>query len=527
MFRRGRLFGIILVLISMVMTVPVHAAVTDLVIGTRSEPAIDPHFSYLTSNIAYARHVFNMLVESDENLNPQPALATSWKAIDDTTWEFKLREGVKFHDGSEFTAKDVVFSIKRIPNVPNSPTPFTGTVRSIVDMQVVDPYTIRFKTDGVNPDLPNQLTEVTIVSEKAVENATTADFNSGKAAVGTGPYKFVEYVSGDRLVLERNDDYWGEKPAWNKVTFKIITDDAARVAALLSGDVDVIDFVPPLQAAALESNSAVQVYARPSDRIIYMFINVEKDVAPFMTDAKGNPLSNNPLRDKKVRQAIAHGINREAICSHVMQNLAFPASQTIPRGWYGYNEDIKPLAYDPAQAKKLLAEAGYPDGFGLTIHGPSDRYVNDAKVCQAMGQMLAKMGIKVKVDTMPKAVYFTKLGPPDTEFSFGLLGWGNAPVGTDGVVGLMHSFNKETGLGQYNAGGYSNPEFDKLVEASMKTVDPAKREELVKQASALAMDDIALIPLYTQSTIVAARKGFVFAPRADEGTLAMGVTPEK
>jgi peptide/nickel transport system substrate-binding protein len=525
MLRGRKSYGLILILT--ILIISGRAAAADLVIGTRNDPTIDPHFLYVTSNIAYARHMFNMLVESDENLKLQPALAVSWKAIDDTTWEFKLRKGVKFHDGTEFTAKDVVFSIKRIPNVPNSPTPFSGTVRSIVDMQVVDPYTIRFKTNGVNPDLPFQLTEVTIVSEKAVKNATTADFNTGKATIGTGPYKFVEYVPGSRLVLERNEAFWGKKPVWNRVTFKVITDDAARAAALMSGDVDAIDFVPPLQAAGLEKNPAIRVYKRASDRFIYVFINVEKDKAAYITDLKGNPLPTNPLRNKKVRQALAHAVNREAICSQVMQNLAFPATQTIPKGWYGYNPNIKAYSYDPALAKKLLAEAGYPNGFSMTIHGSSDRYVNDAKVTQALGQMFARIGLEVKVDTMPRAVYFPKLGPPGCEFSIGLLGWGNAPVGTDGLVGLLHSYNKEKSIGQYNAGGYSNPTVDKLIEESMKTVDPKKREKLVQQASAAAMEDVAMIPLYTQSAIVAARKGLKFIPRADEGTLAMYVIPEK
>ncbi|MBU2514252.1 ABC transporter substrate-binding protein [bacterium] len=516
---RKKLVQLGMILILMFSFVSVEAS--DLIIGARSEPAIDPHFSYLTTNIAYARHIFGVLVQSDEDSNLAPGLAVSWKAVNDTTWEFKLRKGVKFHDGSLFTAKDVVFSINRIPTVPNSPNPFTGTIRSIKSSKVIDDYTVQFITKEINPFLPKNLSEVIIVSEKAAKGASTADFNSGKAAIGTGPYRFVKYVSGDRLVLKRFEDYWGQKPDWDSLTFKIISDDAARVAALMGGDVDLIDFVPPVQVSTLEKSKNLEVFKRPSDRIIYLFVNVEADSSPFLTDLNGNPLPENPLRNPLVRQAIAASINREAIVARIMDGLATAESQTIPKDWFGYNADLKNPEYDPSWAKKLLAKAGYPDGFGITIHGPNDRYVNDGKICQAVGQMLSRIGLKVKVDTSPKAVFFPKIGPPGTQFALGLLGWGNSPLETDGLVGLMHTFSKEKGMGQYNAGGYGNPAFDSIVEKALVTVDEAERSRLEQKASRIAMQDIALIPLHTQFTIAAARKGIHFVPRADEATLAM------
>lgn len=497
---------------------------SDLVVGARSEPAIDPHFSYLTTNLAYSRHMFGVLVQSDENSNLKPGLAVSWKSIDDLTWEFKLRKGVKFHDGSSFTAKDVVFSIKRIPTVPNSPNPFTGTIRSIKNTRIIDNYTVHFTTKTVNPFLPKNLSEVIIVSRKAAKGASTADFNSGKAAIGTGPYQFVKYVSGDRLVLKRFEGYWGKKPDWKRVTFKIISDDAARVAALMGGDVDLIDFVPPVQVATLERRNNLKVYKRPSDRIIYLFINVEADSSPYLTDLDGEPLAENPLRNPLVRYAIASSLNRNAIAARVMDGLATPESQTIPKGWFGYNENLKNPDYNPKFAKTLLAQAGYPNGFGITIHGPNDRYVNDGKICQAIGQMLSRIGLKVKVDTTPKAVFFPRLGPPGTELAFGLLGWGNSPLESDGLVGLMHTYSKQKGMGQYNAGGYGNPAFDRIIEKALVTVDANERNRLEQQASKIAMQDIALIPLHTQFTIAAARKHIKYLPRADEATLAMNAT---
>ena len=502
-----------------------HAA--TLTIGSRATPTLDPHFLFLTTNVAYNQHIYGLLVAKDGDARPIPGLATSWNAIDDTTWEFKLRKGVKFHDGSEFTAEDVVFSIERIPNVPNNPNPYTGTIRTIVKMEVVDPHTIRFKTDGVNPYLPDDFGEVIIASKKHGKGASTADFNSGKAAIGTGPFKVVEHVHGERLVLERFDDYWGEKPAWDRVVFKIISDDAARVAALLGGDVDMIDFVPPTDVGHLDSNPDVTVFKRPSDRIIYFFANQRSGASPYLTDKSGKPLDKNPLQDLRVRKAISKALDRQAIYSVVMEGLAAPAGQTVPEGWFGYNPALGVEPYDPDGAKELLASAGYPDGFGLTIHGPNNRYVNDAKLCQAAGQMLARIGIDVKVDTMPKAVFFPKIRVPNVEFSFGLLGWGNSPYPASGHIGLMHTYNKDKGLGTYNRSGYSNAEYDAAIEKAVATVDDAERESLEQKAVMIAMDDLAVIPLHVQFTIAAARKGIDFSPRADEAVFAMNAKPVK
>lgn len=518
-----RFFSIALATLFLAVTAVSNAA--TLTIGSRATPTIDPHFLFLTTNVAYNQHIYGLLVAKDENARRTPGLATSWTAIDDTTWEFKLRKGVKFHDGSEFTADDVVFSINRIPNVPNNPNPYTGTIRSIVDMEVVDPHTIRFKTDGVNPYLPDDFGEVIIASKKHGEGASTEDFNSGKAAIGAGPYKVVEHVHGERLVLERHEEYWGEKPAWDRVVFKVISDDAARVAALLGGDVDLIDFVPPTDVGHLESNADVEVFKRPSDRIIYLFANQTEGSSAYITDKNGEPLAENVFRDVRVRQAISKALDRNAISSKVMEGLAAPAGQTVPEGWFGYNPELKVEAQDTEGAKKLLAAAGYPDGFGLTIHCTNNRYVNDDKICQAVGQMLARIGLDMKVDAMPKAAFFPKVKVPNVEFRLGLLGWGNSPYPASGHLGLMHSYDKERGFGTYNRAGYSNPKYDALIEKAVSTVDDATREGLEQQAVKMAMEDAALIPLHVQFTISAARKGIDFTPRADEGVLAMNARP--
>ena len=510
----------------MALSVVHTGSAAELVIGVRSEPAVDPHFLYLTSNIAYNRHVFGHLTVLSHDAKLMPDLATSWKPIDDLHWEVNLRPDVKFHDGSDFTAEDVLFSIKRVSSVPNNPSTYASGIRSIVDTKIVNPHKIIFTTDEPNPILMNYIRMIAIVSKKVAEKATTADFKSGKAAIGTGPYKFVEYVPGSHYVLERFENYWGEKPAYQKVTFKIISNDAARVAALLAGDVDMIDYVPPTDVDHLKKNKDIDVYSRPSDRVIFMFFDSIRNQSPYVKGKNGKPLPQNPFKDSRVRKALSMAINRDAICSQVMDRLAYPENQLIPKGWLGYNPNIKSEKYDPAGAKKLLAEAGYPEGFSLTIHGPNDRYVNDSKVCQAVAQMLARIGLDVKVETMPQSVYFGKANPPAREFSFDLIGWGTAGSASSvhTLLTVIHSYDKAKGVGTWN-GGYSNPEVDRLIDEAVVILDDSKREKALQRAMAAAMEDYSVVPLYAQSTIAATRRGIVYTPYADEETIAMSVKP--
>ncbi|NJL59984.1 MAG: ABC transporter substrate-binding protein [Desulfobacteraceae bacterium] len=502
------------------------AGASELVIGTMSEPSMDPHYLYLTTNIAYAKHIFGRLAGLDENIRLTPDLALSWKTSDNLSWEFKLRQGVKFHDGSEFTAEDVVFSFSRVSNVPNNPASYINNLRGIAETSIVDPYTLMIRTDKPNPILPIQLHNIAIVSQKAAGKAGTDDFKSGKAAIGTGPYKFVEYIPGNRLVLQRNENYWGEKPAFEKVTFRIFSNDETRTAALLGGTVDMIDFAPPFALEQLEKKN-FKLFKCASDRIIFMACNTIKDSSPYITGKDGKPLAKNPLQDIRVRKALSQAIYRDALIQMVMKGLAFPASQLIPDGWYSHNPDLKVEKYDPDNARKLLAEAGYPDGFGLTIHGPNDRYVNDAKVCDAVAQMLAKIGLKTKVETMSKSEYFGKLSPPKNEFAFCLQGWGNASAGesSQGLMALAHSYDKTKGTGSYNP-GYSDAKADAAIEKAVATTDKDAREKMLREAMATVINDYAIIPLYAQSVVVASKKGIVYIPRSDEQTLAMNARPE-
>ena len=510
--------------------ISLSAQAESLTIGARAEIEMDPHFFWLSSNTAYYRHLYGHLTANDEKSQKIPDLAESFTPIDDTTWEFKLRKGVRFHDGSELDAEDVIASFERVRTIPNSASPYTGNLRGIIETIAVDPLTVHIKTEAPDPLLPGMLTNIVIIPSEIAKTATTPDFKTSKAAIGSGPYKFVEYVPGDKLVLTRNDDYWGERPVWDTVTFKFIKDDAARVAALLGGDVDLIDFVAPADVPRLQRDEKTVVHIGPSDRTIYLYTDVGRDVTPYAVDkATGKPLAKNPLKDLRVRKAISMSIDRDVMVQKVMEKLATPASQTVPPGFGGYNPDIPVTAYDPVGAKALLAEAGYPDAFGLSVQCTSDRYVNDGKICQAIGQMLARVGFDMKVEAMPKAVYFPKAtSRTGDSFSLFLLGWGSSSSGeADTLWNLIQTYDKEGGAGHYNLGNYSNAELDALIDKASQTLDAKERHAIERKAMAMAMEDVALIPLHYQSVIVATRKGLTYTTRADEGTIAMEASPSE
>ncbi|HVE50818.1 MAG TPA: ABC transporter substrate-binding protein [Casimicrobiaceae bacterium] len=502
----------------------IGAFAVNLTVGLGTDvTAIDPHYHNLTPNNNVASHLFGYLVERNEKSLPQPGLATEWKSIDPLTWEFKLRRGVKFHDGSEFTAADVVASIERVPKVPNSPSPFTAFTRQIQKIDVVDPYTIRFRTAAPYPLMPSDMTQVAIIS-KAHANASTEDFNSGKAAVGTGPYKLVRYTKSDRLELARNDAWWGGKSAWEKVTLRILPQDAPRVAALLSGDVQVIENVPTSDVAKLRGNKQLSIYKAMSDRLIYLHLDSNRDTSPFVTDKAGAPLAKNPLKDPRVRKALSKMINRPAIVERVMEGEAVMAGQLVPDFLFGATKNLSVEKYDVEGAKKLLAEAGYPDGFGITIHSPNNRYINDEQIAQAVAQMFTRGGVPTKVIAMPSATFFTQA--TDLKFSLMLVGWSTGTgEASASVKALVMTFNRDKGFGTANRGRYSNTKVDALTEDALQTVDDIKREAYLQRATEIAINDTGIIPLHFQVNLWAARDGIVYQPRLDEQTWAHKMTP--
>ncbi len=507
------------------LAVAAPALAQELRIGIAQEPSsVDPHYNLVGPDESLARHFFDTLILQDERQRLTPGLAVSWQAVNERTWEFHLRPNVVFSDGSRFTAEDVAFTLKRAPNVPGSPGGYGIFTRQIKAIEIVDPLTIRLSTDNPYPLMPNDLSVVPIISHSVGENVTTADFNSGKATIGTGPFRFVQWVPGDRIVMERNDAYWGPKPPWQRVVLKPIPTDSARVAALLSGDVDLIDVVPPSLRGDLQSRADIRLVQAVSNRVIYLHMDSYRDRSPFVTDLQGAPLDRNPLRDPRVRKAISIAIDRRAIVDHIMGGLGEPAGQMLPPGYFGTSPNLPADPFNPEGAKQLLAEAGYPNGFGVTLHTSTTRPLNSEKTAVAVAEMLGRIGIAAQVVGAPEAIF--KSNAAKLEYSFFMLGWGSETgEASSSLRGILATRDPAKGWGSVNRGRYSNPELDRLLGQALATIDNGARDRLLQRAMEAGMSDHGVIPLYFEVAAWASRKDLAYTPRGDEYTLAQSVMP--
>ncbi len=504
------------------------ARAQNVAVGVAAAPtSVDPHYHNLSPNNALATHIFGTLVRRDAANRLIPGLAVSWKLIDDTTWEFKLRPNVTFHNGAPFTAQDVAYSIARPVTVVNSPGSFAVYTRPVKEVQVVDPLTVRMKTETLYPLLPTDLSVINIVPASLGAGATTEDFNSGKNAIGTGPFKLVAFKPGDRAELARNDAYWGEKPHWQTVSYRFLANNGARVAALLAGDVALIEAVPTTDVAMLRKDPKLVISEVNSSRIVFLWFDHSRaGPTPFVKGPNGEELTKNPFNDLRVRQALSMAINRPAIVDKVMEGAAIAAGQLLPPGSYSYVPGLNPTAFDPQKAKALLAEAGYPNGFSLTLHGPNDRYVNDAKIIQAVGQMWTRIGVKTQVEGITWTNFIGRAGKQ--EFSTFLLAWGTSSgEASNPLKALIATATPAKGWGTANRGKYSNPAVDTLLERALSTGDDKAREDVLIQATRTAMADLPFIPLHTQKNIWALRAGFTYIPRVDEETHVADLRPAR
>ncbi|MBI0535169.1 ABC transporter substrate-binding protein [Roseomonas sp. KE2513] len=499
----------------------------------------DPHQYGLTPNTTLRQHVFNALTETARDLSVIPGLAERWEREDDRSWLFHLRPHVIFHDGSPFTAEDVLASFCRIRNNEGEVTQsFSRYVRLFERVETLDPRTVRITTREPMPLLPSDLTNLAILPRRLVPAGhldfsanqqcgvegswpNAQAFNDGAAAIGTGPYRLVSYTRGGPIELARYDGYWGEKPRWATVRLLPVTAAGPRLAGLLAGDHDLIEAPNTADLARLRQNSSVHVSASPTTRLIFLQFDAARSPSPFVQGGAGP----NPLRDARVRQALSLAIDRRALTARVMDDVAVPAAQFLPDGMAGTTPGLPVLPYDPARARALLAEAGFPEGFALTFHATNNRYVNDSRVAQAVSQYWQRIGVKVELDAMPSATFFTRRAR--REFSVAMGGWSaDAPETLLFLQLWLATSDAARGMGSSNYGGWSDPTFDAPVREAATTMDPAARAGLLRTAGRVALEAMPVAPLYFESAAWASRRGFRYPGRVDQTTLATEVSAE-
>lgn len=487
--------------------------------------SLDPYTVNETFTLAMLGNVYEGLTRRDENLKIVPGLAESWETLEPTRWRFHLRQGVKFSDGQDFSADDVIFSFDRVRQ-PDSE--FKTRVPLDAKIEKIDAHTIDFVLARPNPTLVGEWDTWYILSKKwaeangatKIQPATGAGLNAfALKSNGTGAYVIVSHEPGVKTVFHKNPAWWGWKTApgnIDDVTFTTIKQDATRVAALLSGEVDMVEPVPVQDMNRVASNAGTVMLAGPELRTIHLFMDHKRDELKY-SSVKGK----NPFKDIRVRTAFYQAIDIEAIRSKVMRGMSTPAALLITPLLFSRAGEFKRLPYNPEAAKKLLAEAGYPEGFGLTMHCPNDRYVNDEQICLAVTSMLARIGVKVNLEALPKAVFFGRAGlAGGYDTSFGLLGW--TPSGFDSlnVFQNITGCRDEKGIGSpFNYGGYCNPKVDALVPQISVETDPTKRLDLIAQAYRMIADDVGYIPLHQQALSWGTSRKIKLVQRPDDEML--------
>lgn len=484
--------------------------------------SLDPHGLNETFTLGYLGNIYEGLTHYDKNLQIEPGLATSWENIAPDKWRFELRDDVTFHNGNPFDAQDVVFSWKRTLTEGSDMKGYGAKIEAI---DVIDPHTIEITTPTPNPILPRELVYLYIMDKEwSEENGATeatspqaADSTSTYAAQnanGTGPFILVERQPDVRSRMERFDDYWGDIPTnVTEVEFTPIGQDSTRVAALLSGEVDLAYPVPVQDWERLESAEGVSPMTGAEARTIFLGMDQWRDELLY-SSVKGE----NPLKDPKVRGAMAHAINLEAIDEKIMRGEAAPTGLLMAPQVNGFNEELnEPYAYDPEKSRQLLEEAGYPDGFELGMDCPNNRYVNDAQICQAVVSLLARVGIEVELNAMPKSKYFSKVSPQNgNDTSFYMLGWTPSTMDAHNVLfNLVKTFDPEANSGQFNYGRYSNEKIDALTDEIVSETDAQKRQAMIDEAFTILRDEYGYLPIHQQPLSWGVKDTVDVAQRAD------------
>ena len=492
-----------------------HAA-TLRVANQGDAQSMDPHSLNESLQLSFTGNIYEPLVGRDKKLGLTPALATKWSATSPTVWRFELRKNVKFHDGAPFTADDVVFTFQRAAGDGSDMKGYTSAIKEV---RKVNDFTVDIETTSPFPILPDVISLVWIMNkkwcednkaEKPVDRRKGVENAASFRANGTGPYRLKERQPSTRTVLVRNFTYW-DKVEGNadEVIFTPIGNDATRVAALLSGEIDVMEPVPLQDVERLKSNANLKVLQGPELRTIFLGMDQKRDELLFAS-VKGK----NPFKDKRVRQAFYQSIDIETIKTRVMRGAATPTALMVAPGIKGFVADLnKRPPYDVEAAKKLLAEAGYPNGFEVSMNCPNDRYVNDGEICQAVAANLARAGIKINLQAETKNTYFPKILRRDT--SFYLLGWTPGTYDSHNALSNLIATPTDKGQGQFNLGSYSNPKVDELTLKIQGETDEAKRNAMIAEAFKLHSDDFGHIPLHQQALAWAMKKNVDLVQLAD------------
>ncbi|WP_086464742.1 ABC transporter substrate-binding protein [Oceanibaculum nanhaiense] len=462
---------------------------------------LDPHINNEGPTNTMKNNVYEGLIHRAWDLSLHPGLATEWEQVNPTTWRFKLRQGVKYHNGNAFNADDVLFSFDRIRQ-PQSEMSFA--VNTIKEIKKISDYEIEIITGGPDPILMLNLPNFHIMDKEWAEKNNTTDVERGSSAKtyanlnmnGTGPFKLIEWVPDTRVVLEPNKEWWG-KPTHNltKAIFTPIGNDATRVAALLSGEIDLMYPVPLQDVQRIDNSSTAKALQGPELRTIFLGFDQHRDE---MLDMPGT--GKNPFKDKKVRQAFYQAIDIEAIKRVVMRSAATPTGLMIAPGINGFDKALNDrYPYDPEASKKLLAEAGYPKGFPVTLDCPNDRYVNDEAICLAVVPMLKRIGIDIKLNAQTKSLHFDKIGAKTNyNTSFYMLGW---TPGSYDALNLLENIITLDGKGQgtWNSGRYTNPRVEELTDLIRVETNQQKRNAMISEAMKIHKEDFGHLPLHQQA----------------------------
>ncbi|WP_165694231.1 ABC transporter substrate-binding protein [Teichococcus deserti] len=498
-------------------------------IGLAAPPtSFDPHYQTHAPSYALQRHVFEPMLDWSPDGALLPLLARDWAPLPGGDgWEFHLDPAARFQDGSPVTAGDVAASLQRARTLPNSPSPLTPFFRDIRAVEVVDARTLRLRSEGPVPLLPTSMTTLLVVPAR-LATAGTAAFNDGSAAIGSGAWRLARFRPGEGAELTADPGWWrpaAEHPAWRRLGVAAIPQDAARVAALLAGDVALIEAVPPRDVAVLEARDDVALARAASPRLIYIALDQREAVPEGLLLPDGTPPARNPLADMRVRRALSLAIDRGALVGQVMQGQASATGQLLPADSVSADPDLPPPALDRAEARRLLAEAGVPRGFRMVLAGPQDRFVNDAETLQAVAQMWRQVGVVAEVQVMPNAAWLPRF--VQGRFGASLSGW----LGLSGepqsyLTAMLASRDHARGRGSFNPGGYASPALDALIDRAVETPGSAPRQALWRQAVRLAVvEDAALLPLLHGVNIWAMRRGLAYPARRDGLTLGTGLRP--